>query len=63
MGGGGVGVIVVLGQMSVMLLISQISEHIMVRQMPDPMGCISNIVSPKSVKDKQVSSEMNTANH
>lgn len=61
--GVGVGVIGVLGQMSVMLVISQISEHIMVRQMPDPMGCMSNIVSPKSVKDEQISSEINTVNH
>lgn len=38
------------GQKSVLFCISQTLEHIIVRQIPDPMSFMSNITSPKSQK-------------
>lgn len=46
-GTGGLGVgKVVNEQVSVLLEISQMSEQIIVRHIPDPMCCMSSIVSP-----------------
>lgn len=37
-------------QNTVLLCISQISEHVIVRHVSDPMGSMSNITSPKVQK-------------
>lgn len=46
----GVGVGMDVGQKSVLLCISHTLEHIIVRQIPDPMFSMLNITSPKSQK-------------